>query len=152
MAQYGVPSADTYIGNWLDDGEGSSNIYTSIVPGTPGSIGSGDDSTYIHSPSAPSSEPYVTAISTLEDPVSSSGHIHRWRRQKNASGGATIDLTVEIRQDYVNEGTPGTQINTYSDSDIPSAWATQTDTLSGAEADSITDYTSLFMRFVANQV
>ena len=152
MAQYAVGTADITDGNWLNQAASATDIYASTVPGTPGSIGAGDDSTYAESDSAPSSSPYVMHLSNPEDPVSSSGHIMRWRRGKNTSGGAQIDLTVELRQGYTNEGSPGTLINSFSDTNIPDAFTTTTDTLSGAEADSITDYTDLQARFVANQV
>ena len=49
MTQYGRPSADTYLGNWEDDGAGTTNIYLAIAEVTP------DDGDYIISDSAPSS-------------------------------------------------------------------------------------------------
>lgn len=152
MAQYATPDADITDGTWLDQGSSAIDMYLDITPGTPGSIGAGDDTTYIQSVSAPSSAACAFGLSNPEDPVSSTGHIMRWRRQKNAAGGATIDLTVELRQGYTGEGAQGTLINTFSDSALSNGWATTTDTLTGGEADSITDYTDLQVRFVANQV
>ena len=146
MAQFGRPSADTTIGTYTDQGGGSTNIYTTIDEVSP------SDADYIKSVLAPSSAAYVTKLSTLEDPVSSSGHVVRYRYAKNAAGGAQIDLTVELRQGYVNEGTPGTLIKQWSHTNISETMTTQAQTLSGAEADSITDYTDLYLRFVANQV
>lgn len=152
MAQYAVPDADITDGNWLNQAASNVNMYLSIVPGTPGSIGAGDDATYVESESAPASSPVAFNLSNVEDPVTSSGHIVRWRRSKNAAGGSQIDLTVELRQGYVSEGSQGTLINTFADTNLPNAFATTTDTLSGAEADAITDYTDLQLRMVANQV
>jgi len=151
MAQYSVPDADLVDGNWVDQGSSNADLYADIAPGTPGSIGAGDDATYAVSPSAPSDEACGFGLSNIEDPVSSSGHIMRWRRQKNAAGGATINLTMQLREGYVDEGTQGTLINAYADNDIPDAYATQTDTLTGGEADSITDYTDLQLRMSADQ-
>jgi len=111
-----------------------------------------DNVDFIKSPSAPTSDVYVTKLTTLEDPVLSTGHIVRYAYQKDAAGGAQIDLTVQLRQDYVNEGTPGTLIHSEVHTNIPNGWTAGSFTLSGGEADAITDYTNLFLRFVANQV
>ena len=146
MAQFGRPSADTSIGTYKDEADGTTNIYTHIDE----SVAS--DTDYIKSVSAPSSAPYVTKLSTLEDPVSSSGHVVRYRYAKNTSGGAQIDLVVQLRQDYVSEGTPGTLIASNSHSNISNSFTDGTITLSGGEADNITDYTNLYLRFVFNQV
>ena len=152
MAQYGTPNADLVDGTWLDEAASAVNLYDGLVPGTPGSIGAGDDSTYIESVAAPSSAACAFPLSNLEDPAVSTGHIMRWRRGKDAAGGSQIDLTVQVRQGYTGEGAQGTLINSFSDTAIPDAFTTTTDTLSGAEADAITDYTDLQVRFVANQV
>lgn len=151
MAQYAVPDSDIVDGNWLDEGSGNTDLYDGLVPDTPGSIGASDDDTYIESPSAPSSEACGFGLSNVEDPVSSSGHVMRWRRGKNAAGGATINLTVELRMGYISEGTPGTEIHSEADNDIPDTATNDSYTLSGGEADAITDYTDLQARFVANQ-
>lgn len=151
MAQYAAPNADITDGNWLDETAGNTDLYDGLPPGTPGSPGAGDDSTYIESPSAPSSEACAFDLANLEDPVSSSNHIIRWRRGKDAAGGAQIDLTVQLRQGYTGEGAQGTQITSQSDTDIPDSFTNTSYTLSGGEADTITDYTDLQVRFVANQ-
>lgn len=151
MAQYSTPSADIVDGNWVDHGSSNVDMYLDIVPGTPGSIGSGDDTTYIESPANPSSEACAFDLSTVSDPVSSSSHVMRWRRAKDAASGGQIDLTLELRQGYVSEGTSGTLINSYSDTNLSETFATTSDTLTGGEADTITDYSDLQIRFVANQ-
>lgn len=145
MAQFGRPSADTSIGGYSDQGGGTTNIYTTIDEISP------SDADYIRSALAPSNAPYVTKLSNLEDPQSSTGHVVRYRYAKDAAGGAQIDLTAQLRQGYVNEGSPGTLIKEWTHSDISETFTTAQQTLSGAEADSITDYTSLYLRFVANQ-
>ena len=151
MPVWAVPDADLVDGAWLDDG-GAATLFPHIVPGTPGSIGAGDDATFIESELAPSTSAVAVNLSDIDDPLASTGHIMRWRRQKDAAGGGQIDLVVQLRQGYVNESTLGTLINSFTDADIPSAWATASDTLSGAEADAITDYTDLQGRMTANQV
>lgn len=147
MPQYGRPSADTNNpGNWTPTPSTPTTLYDKLDEAT------ADDTDYISSPTAPASAVYVTKLSTLEDPLSSTGHIIRWRRQKSASGGAQIDLTVQLRQGYVNEGSQGTLITSQSDANIPATWTTATYTLSAAEADAITNYGDLYLRFVAAQV
>lgn len=146
MAQFGRPSADTSIGTFTDNGGGTSNIFQAIDES------SANDSDYIKSVSAPSNAPYVTKLSTVEDPVSSSGHIVRYRYAKDASGGAQINLTVQLRQGYTNEGSPGTLIASWSHTDISNTFTDAAQTLSGAEADAITTYADLYLRFVFNQV
>ncbi len=146
MAQFGRPSADTLIGNYEDQAAGTTNIYQSIDE----SVAS--DADYITSPSAPSSEVYVCALSTLEDPVSSSGHIQRVRYAKSAAGGSQINLTVELRQGYASEVSQGTLIATHSYTDISDTYTTGAETLTAGEADAITDYTDLYLRFVFTQV
>lgn len=150
MAQFAVPDADITDGAWLDEG-GGATLFGHIAPDTPGSIGSGDDTDYIESESAPASSAVAVGLSDVEDPQSSSGHIMRWRRGKDASGGAQIDLTVELRQGYTGEGAQGTLIASVSDTAIPDTFTTTSNTLSAGEADAITDYTDLQLRMVANQ-
>lgn len=146
MPQYGRPSADTSIGTYTDQSAGTTNIYTAINESSP------SDADYIRSVLAPSAAPYVTKLTDLEDPISSSGHVVRYRYGKSAAGGAQIDLVVQLRQGYVNEGSPGTLIKEWTHTNISDSFTTATQTLSGGEADSITDYTSLYLRFVATQV
>lgn len=145
MAQFGRPSTDTTNEGYTNEAAGSTNIYQSIDET------SASDADYIQSVSAPTSDVYVTKLTTLEDPVSSSGHVIRYRYAKSASGGAQIDLTVQLRQGYTNEGSPGTLIEEWVHTNIGNTATTQSQTLGGAQADAITDYTDLYLRFVFNQ-
>jgi hypothetical protein len=111
-----------------------------------------DDADYIQSSAVPSNDVYVCSLSTLEDPVSSTGHVVRYRYRKSAAGGAQIDLTVQLRQGYVNESSMGTLIASATHADITETATSNTLALSGGEADAITDYTALFLRFLFNQV
>lgn len=143
--QFGRPSADTFIGTYTDQSAGTTNIYTTIDETV------ASDADYIQSVSAPSAAPYVTKLTTLSDPTSSTGHIVRYRYAKSASGGAQIDLTVQLRQGYVNEGTPGTLIQAWTHTDISNTFTDAAQTLGGTETDAISDYTSLYLRFVFTQ-
>lgn len=145
MAQFGRPSTDTVNEAYTDQLGGSTNIFGKIDEVTL------DDADFIQSAAGPSNDVYVTKLTTLEDPASSTGHIVRIRRSKSAAGGAVVALTVELRQGYINEGTPGSLIATVLNSTIDENWTTTTYTLTTAETDSITNYADLYLRFVSNQ-
>jgi hypothetical protein len=145
MAQFGRPSTDTFR-EWEEDDGTTTDIFDQIDET------SFDDADYIRTPVAPTSDVYVTKLTTLEDPQVSTGHVVRYRYRKDTAGGAQIDLTVQLRQGYVNEGTPGTQIAQWTHTAIAETITAAAQTLSGAEADAITDYTDLYLRFVGNQV
>ncbi len=146
MAQFGRPSADTTRDNWVEDDGTTTDIFDQIDESVV------DDADYIKTQLSPSSDVYVTKLTALEDPISSSGHIVRFRYRKDASGGDALDLLTELRQGYTNEGSQGTLIASQNNTDIlGSGWVDGTFTLSGGEADSITDYTDLYLRFVANK-
>ena len=147
MAQLAAPISTTSIGSYTDQAGGTTNIHLTIDEGT----ASPNDADYIRSPSAPSNAPFVCRVTSLEDPVSSSSHVIRGRLAKEAAGGAQIDATVQLRQGYTNEGSPGTLIATLTQANVTETFTTYSHTLSGAEADAITDYTALYLRVVANQ-
>jgi hypothetical protein len=146
MAQFGRPSADTLRDNWEEDDATTTNIFDQIDEAV------ADDNDYIQTGIAPTNDVYVTALTSVEDPISSTGHVVRWRHRKSAAGGAQIDLTVQLRQGYTNEGSMGTLIAAVTRTNISDSITADTFTLTGGEADSITNYASLYIRFVANQV
>lgn len=146
MAQFARPDTDASIGAYTDQAGGASNIYTTIDEAVT------DDADYIKSAAGPANAPYVARLSDVTDPVSSTGHIIRARVRNGVAGARQIDLTVQLRQGYTNEGSPGTLIATLTQANVAGAFTEYTYTLSGAEADAITNYNDLFLRIVANQV
>ena len=104
------------------------------------------DADYTESPLAPANATLDVGLSDVEDPQSSSGHTVRYRYAKNAAGGAQIDLTVSLRQGV------GTQIAAWAHTNISETVVQQNQSLSAGEADAITDYADIRLRFVANQV
>lgn len=146
MPQFGRPITDTANDGWTEDDGTAATIFDQIDES------SADDLDYIRSPLAPTADVYVTKYSAVEDPQSSTGHVVRYRYRKDAAGGAQIDLTVELRQGYVNEGAPGTLIAQWVHANISDVITAVGQALSGAQADAITDYSNLFLRVVANQV
>lgn len=145
MAQFGRPSADTLRDNWEEDDGTTTNIYDQIDES------SSDDADYIRTQLSPSDDVYVTKLSAVEDPLTDTGHVVRYRYRKDATSGEQIDLTVELREGYVDESTKGTLIASNTHTNIGgSSWTAGSFTLSGGEADSITDYSDLYLRFVGD--
>jgi hypothetical protein len=148
VAQFARPSTDTTVDNWIEDGTGDNAILWDEIDEAVA-----DDTDFIRTVQVPTSDVYVTKLTALTDPLQSTGHIVRYRYRKDADLGATIDLTVQLRQGYTNEGAQGTLIHSEVISNIPgTGWTAGSFTLSGAEADAITDYANLYVRLVGNQV
>lgn len=146
MPQFARPDADTAIGNFQDEGGGTTTIFDGIDEVSP------SDADFIRSPVSPSAEVYVCRLSDVVDPVSSASHVMRMRTSCDQDGQETLDFTCQLRQGYVNEGSPGTLIATMSRTGVSTTTWTDTEyTLSSGEADAITDYADLFLRFVVNK-
>ncbi|MGL5936026.1 MAG: hypothetical protein ACRCZI_10465 [Cetobacterium sp.] len=145
MAQFARPSVDTFA-EWEEDDGTTSNIFDQINESV------ADDLNFIRTALTPTNDVFVTKLTTVTDPSSSTGHIVRFRYRKDVAAGDQIDLTIQLRQGYVSEGTPGTLIAQTVLTNIDgSAWTPGTFTLSGAEADAITNYADLYFRFIANK-
>lgn len=146
MAQFARPDADTTVGTWTEDDGTGTPIFDQIDESA------ADDGDYIRTVVSPASEVYVCRLSDVIDPVSSSNHIMRMRTSCDQDAQETLDFTQQLRQGYTNEGAQGTLIASQSRNGVSSTtWTTSSYTLSGAEADAITDYTALFFRFVINK-
>jgi hypothetical protein len=142
MAQTGLPIADDVRTGWVDHADGTTNLFQKIDETQAGF----SDADYVKSPTPPGTNEYEAGLTaSLVDPVSSTNHIMRWRRRAPVASGATINLTVRLLQ-------ATTQITSQADNSLPSSFTNTSYTLSGAEADSITDYTVLNVEFVAAQV
>jgi len=140
MAQFARPSADTVRTAWTDQAAGTTNIYATIDEVT------ASDADYIKTPTQPGANEFETLLTTVQDPLSSANHVMRWRRRKQpASGSAQINLTVRLM-----EG--ATQRVTQSDTNLPGTFTDTSYTLSGGEADTISNYADLRLEFVAAQV
>lgn len=148
MPQFARPSADTNNpGNWTTHTGGTTNLYLTIDEAT------ADDTDYIQSPASPSNAVYVTKLSNVVNPQSTSGHIMRMRTSASLDNQQSITITQELRQGYTSEASPGTLIASQQRSGITStSWVTSQYTLSAAEAGSITDYSALYYRFIATAV
>ena len=141
MAQFARPDNDDTIGAWTDEASGTTDIYTGIDEVT------AEDTELVRSENDPSSSAYIAGISAVTDPVSSVNHIVRYRYIKGETGGGApgvIDLIVELRQST-------TVIASQTHNGIANTVAAGTFTLTGGEADNITDYSDLNVRLVADK-
>lgn len=127
-----IPSADTAIGNWVDEGDGTTNIYLSIDEDTP------NDSDYIRCEGYPSSSTYKCKIDA--DYEADTYFKVAYRYKKNSDANKTMSLIVRLL-----EG--ATQRASWTDSDVSTTLTTVTQTLSGAEFTSITDWSNLYLEF-----
>ena len=143
--QIARPEADVTNEGWTTQDEGHSSLYNVINEVSP------DDVDYAVSTSGPDHEVYVTRFSDLQDPGADIGHILRFRVGKQMAVAAECTLLVELRQDYVDEDDQGELIADYFIDDVPLAFTQYNVPLSEEEAALITDYTSLFLRLVADQ-
>jgi hypothetical protein len=134
-------SADSADGNWRDQSGGSS-LATAIDET------SASDSDYIHSPDTPQDEGTRLKLASGSDPASSTGHDIKWRIRK--IGTDTIDMTVKLYQGGGDSLGAGTLIASFDRTDVSTTFTEFTETLSGAEADSITDYSDLYLEFFAD--
>lgn len=132
MAQFARPDSDVAVGLWTP-----TPLYQQIDEVTP------SDVDYIESAKNPVSDTCEVGLSDVEDPEVSTGHIVRYRYKKDAAGGNVIDLTVKLMQGAV-------EIASWTHNDIGDSIVQAEQTLTGPQADSITDYTDLRIQFIAN--
>lgn len=146
-AQVARPSADAFVGTgWVNEAAASTNLYQSIDETT------ASDTDFVRSPDSPNASVYVCDLEALTDPAVSTGHVLRYRYDRETvSGAPTVNLVVQLRQGYVNEGAAGTLIASNTHNGISDTLTDGSLPLSGTEADNITDYADLSVRFVATQ-
>lgn len=125
-AQYARPTSDVSAGTWT--ASTGSDLFAMLDEAA------ADDADYISTTYASICE---VALGSLSDPASSAGHKVRYRIAADA--GAII---VRLRQG-------ATTIASWTHNPAPASLTTFEQTLSGAEADSITDYAALKLQFEA---
>lgn len=143
MVQYARPDSDITKGNWDDPNGNNNDVLFDDIDEVVAS-----DADYIESPDNPSAEVCEVGLSDVDDPLGNTDHFVRIRYQAPESGGggpADIDFTIALMEGAVERASWIEQPNP------PSVWATVEKTLSSGEADSITDYTDLRLRFTANK-
>lgn len=138
------PVSDSVDGSWTDQSSGT--VLYAAIDDDPLS-----DTDYIRSELTPSNSGCRVKIASGSDPALSTGHKIVWRVAKSANDG-TINMTVTLRQGGGNSLGGGTQIASFTRNNVSTTLTTYEETLSGVQADSITDYTDLYLEFYANQV
>lgn len=137
MAQFARPDSTVLAGSWVT---GSAALWQAIDEVT------ASDADFISSSSGPVNDLTEMGLSDVTDPVSSSGHLIRFRHAENgAVTSANMVLRVRLLQG-------ATVIAERSFNGVGTSYVTDaTFTLTSGEADAITDYTNLRIEFRANQ-
>jgi hypothetical protein len=135
MAQFGRPSGDVTTGAWTATG-GTGNLASAIDEAT------AVDTDFIGADNSTNDFAEVS-LSSLNDPEVNTIHVIRYRYRKSASSGNARSIQVALYQG-------GTQIATgTTHTPTTTTWTAGTFTLTGTQADAITDYTDLRLRFIA---
>lgn len=124
--QRAAPTSDVAAGAWTPSS--GTDLFAAIDETTP------SDADYIKTGTA--ADVCTVALGTLSDPAVSTGHKVSYR----IGGDGTSGIQVALMQ-----GT--TVIASWTHDPAPASATTYTQTLTGTEADSITDYTALRLRF-----
>jgi hypothetical protein len=147
--QFGDPGDDdSNLDNWKEsDGDTASDIYTAIDDSDPIADG---DSDWIYTPDLLENEvaTYVCDLGAMEDPRIDSGHVVRYRYA--VATAFPMDLDVYLVEEV--DGIDTVRASNSHASVVATSATTGTITLSSAEADSITDYTKLKLKFVYENV
>ena len=140
MTQYARPDSDVSDGSWVNQAGNNTNLYQSIDES-----GGEDDSDYVISTDDSSaSDTMEVGLSDIVDPQTGANHVVRYRAKGSDPSGfyGIPDLTVSLRQGS------GTEIASSTNSSLTTSFADYNFTLSSSEANSITDYSDLRLRFV----
>ena len=128
MAQFGRPSSDVSAGGWAPSTGG--DLYA-VIDEVVADVG---DYAYVEG-----ADTFEVGLSSVDDPVSSDDHVVRWHWESNGTAGKEYG-SVTLRQST-------TTIATRTSLEIPRAGAAGDFTLTGGEADTITDYSLLRLQF-----
>lgn len=141
--QTAAPDGDVTDGTWTNEAGSNVNLFASIDELVSGGAGDAD---FIKSGLSPASADVAQfSLGPITDPAVSTGHKVRYRYGKDQVGGDIIDLTVRLKQG-------GTTIASWVHSDIAVGPLDVEQTLTGGEADAITDYSLLELVFEAIKV
>ncbi len=136
-----LPSADSVDGTWTDNAAGTA-LAAAIDEA------SFSDADYIQSVDSPSAAGCRVKLQAGTDPSVSTGHVIHWRIRKNVAG-QTVNMTVKLYQGGGNSIGAGTLIATRDRNNVGTSFTTFDETLTGTEADTITDYADLYLEFYA---
>ena len=130
--QYARPASDIAAGGWLPST--GANLYAMLDEVA------ADDADYVYSPANPTTEQFEVKLSLVTDPLSSANHMITVRLQ-------AINQDTNFDLNLVQNTTV---LDSWTESVTAAAGVVERSrTLSGAVADSITDYADLRVRGVA---
>ena len=140
--QFASPISDLFVGAWTNETDQTTDLWASLIEP------SADETTFVQSQINPTDSAYVVALGAVADPDSSINHTIRFS-YRNLTLNTAFTLTAQLREGYVSEASQGTLIASWV---VPasSPWVTVERTLTPDQADLITDYTALALRFVAD--
>lgn len=136
LVQFASPVSDSALGSWLSTG---ANLFSVIDETAPA-----DDNDYIYTVALGS--PCRLKLASLTDPVSSVNHVMSYRLRGN--GAATVSVKLYTGGSATLNS--GTLVRTWTHAAMAGTLTDFAQTLSGAEADAISDYTNIFLEFAAN--
>ena len=151
MVQTAAPIADLFIGNWHDEVGGTASLFSKLDRN-----GEFPTGVFAESVKNPVGEVYVAKLGPLTDPGVDTGHVLRLGAIHFPKASRSVDLTVELRQGYVDESNQGTLIQSQTFTSIAGE-ASEDDeellemTITAVNAALITDYTDLSVRVVADE-
>lgn len=131
MPQYSRPDADVSAGSWV-----TTPLFSKVDEDTANVADSISSEVLVLAGSTSSAD---LGLASLTDPATSVGHVLRVHYKATFTLGSAATGTAQLRQG-------GVLIATLSAS-LTTAFATYEGTLTAAEADAITDYGALFVRF-----
>jgi len=137
MTQYARPDGDVSTGSWTDDSAGFENLYQAIDES-----GTADDTDYIYSIEQESGSPDTATftLSNVTDPSGSTLHKVTYRAKGDGGEGDVPTLTVVLLDG-------STSIASWTNSSVATSFTDYTNTLTATEANNISDYTDLKLRF-----
>ena len=100
---------------------------------------------------APTQERVAQKFPALLDPKTNRDHQIKYAIEKTPEGGAPMDVTIELRQSYVDEGNQGDLLMSWPHKDVEDEKEYK-QTIPATVAKGITDYENLWLCMVANQV
>jgi hypothetical protein len=127
MAQFLRPASDVSDGAWVPSA--GADLFATIDES------SASDADYDYTESA---SPFTVGLSSGTDPASSANHTVRYR----AAGNGALNLVVTLLQ-------TATPIATWTETAASASFTDYSHTLSSGEADAITDYSALRLKFEA---
>jgi len=141
--RFQLPSADALAGAWSRV-DGAADLYAALDDDVP------DTEDAVRSEDRPSASPCVVKLGSAPPPDGEGGHYLRYTYRR-AGAHPLAELTVELRQGYTDEGSPGTLIASWLHSKVPATWKTVRQELTTEQAENI-DWggEDLYVRMVAN--